>query len=315
VDMALDEDSLATMRRALEADALTTRIVAHWLVPRPGSTQEHLAHVARAVELAHTQAGDRLRVTGIKLVVDGVIDGCTAAMLEPYANGSNAEPIWDLEALIPVVTAADAAGLQIALHAIGDAAVRIALDALEHATHVNGPRDRRHRIEHLEYADPSDIARLARLGVTASMQPVHCDPAIMPNWLARLGDHRTERGFAWPEITASGAVLAFGTDAPTAPHEPLHNMYVAHTRRSALHAGLDPYLPQFALPLAEVIAHGTSDAAWACRGEHSLGRLSEGLYADFIVVDTNLFTADADALLRATVQRTFVGGHGIHQPR
>jgi hypothetical protein len=298
------------MTHALHAGTLGMRIVAHWLVPRPGSTEDHLAQVSRAAELARTHTDDRLRITGVKIVVDGVIDGCTAAMLDPYADGSIAEPIWDLDALTPVVTAADAAGLQIAMHAIGDAAVRVALDALERAADTNGPRaDRRHRIEHLEYVDPADVPRLARLGVTASMQPVHCDPAIMPNWIARLGDHRVQRGFAWPEITATGAVLAFGTDAPTAPHQPLHNMYVAHTRRSALQDGLDPFLPHFALPLMEAVVHGTRDAAWACRAEHRIGSLREGMSADFVVLDVDLFEGDAEALLHAEVLRTVIGGH------
>src|SRR5690606_11213859 len=163
----------------------------------------------------------------------------TAAMLEPYANGTNADPIWEYDALAPVVAAADAAGLQVALHAIGDRAVRVALDALAHAVEVNGPRPRRHRIEHLEYVDPADVPRLARLGVMASMQPVHADPAVQENWRAMLGDHRIDRGFAWPEFLDAGARLALGTDTPTAPYEPLRNMYVAATRRSAI----DPTLP------------------------------------------------------------------------
>ena len=245
--------------------------------------------------------------------MDGVIDGCTAAMLEPYANGSNAEPIWDLDAIAPVVTAADAADLQVAMHAIGDRAVRIALEAVEQAVERNGPRERRHRIEHLEYVDAADIQRLARLGVTASMQPVHCDPAIISNWLAMLGDHRGDRGFAWPEMTAAGALLAFGTDTPTAPLSPLHNMFIASTRRSALDPPLDPYLPHFALPLDEAITHGTADAAWACWGDDAFGRIRPGLAADFIVLDTDPFAAGPQALLGAGVVQTVAGGAGVHR--
>ena len=165
-------------------------------------------------------------MAGIKLVLDGVIDACTAAMRHPYADGSNAGPIWPLERLRPVVAAADAAGLQVAMHAIGDLASDVALDALEHAHRVNGDRPRRHRIEHLEYAAPETARRMAALGVTASMQPVHADPAIWANWAAMLGDERADRGFAWTEFREAGALLAFSTDAPTAPHEalaePLH---------------------------------------------------------------------------------------------
>jgi hypothetical protein len=254
-----------------------------------------------------------LRIAGIKLVVDGVIDGCTAAMLEPYANGTNAEPIWDFDALVPVVTAADAAGLQIAMHAIGDRAVRTALDALERAVERNGPRERRHRIEHLEFVDPADVPRLASLGVTASMQPVHCDPAIIGNWLAMLGDARGERGFAWPEMTGAGALLAFGTDTPTAPLSPLHNMFIASTRRSALSPPLAPYLPHFALPLADAIAAGTAGAARACRGDGSFGMLRSGLAADFIVLDADPLTGGPEVLLTARVVRTVARGAAVHR--
>lgn len=307
VDMALDELSLAAMARAERAGTLGPRVVGHWLIHREG---DHPAQLRRAVELAKAHRSDRLRVTGVKFIVDGVIDGCTATMLKPYADGGNADPIWDVDALAPVVAEADAAGLQVALHAIGDGAVRIALDALEFACRVNGKLPRRHRIEHLEYVDPADVARLAELGVTASMQPVHADPAIRENWAAMLGDARAERGFAWPEMTAAGARLAFGTDAPTAPHPPLPNMFVASTRRSALDPDLPALDAHLALPLAEAITHGTADSAWACRAEDSHGMLRAGLLADVIVLDRDPF-ADSEALRDTRVLRGIVGGRTV----
>ena len=313
VDMALDDVALAALGRADQAGTLDLRVVGHWLVPRGGSPADHLAEVERAAELARSRGSARPRIAGIKLVVDGVIDGCTAAMLDPYANGTNADPIWDFDALVPVVTAADAAGLQIAMHAIGDRAVRTALDALERAVGRNGPRERRHRIEHLEYVDAADVPRLASLGVTASMQPVHCDPAIIGNWLAMLGDARGERGFAWPEMTAAGALLAFGTDTPTAPLAPLHNMFIACTRRSALNPPLAPYLPHLALPLADAIEAGTAGAARACRGDGSFGRLRPGLAADFVVLDADPFVDGPESLLTAHVARTVARGATVHR--
>jgi predicted amidohydrolase YtcJ len=198
----------------------------------------------------------------------------------------------------------------VALHAIGDKAVRIALDALEHAVEVNGTRPRRHRIEHLEYTDPADVPRLARLGVTASMQPVHADPAIQDNWRAMLGDSRVERGYPWPEFVDAGARLALGTDTPTAPHQPLHNMYVAATRRSAIDPALPPNLPRYALPLADAIRHATRDAAWSCRADDR-GRLEAGLLADLVVLDRDPFTEGPEALLEAKVLHTVVGGSEV----
>ncbi|MDR6905325.1 putative amidohydrolase YtcJ [Agromyces sp. 3263] len=314
VDMAFDELGLAAFDRAAErrGGTLPVRVLAHWFVANTGDDDEHLAQVARAVELAGEHR-PWLKVAGIKLVLDGVIDACTAAMRHPYADGSNAEPIWPLDALKPVVAAADAAGLQVALHAIGDLASDVALDALEHAAAVNGERPRRHRIEHLEYAAPETAARMAALGVTASMQPVHADPAIWSNWAAMLGDERADRGFAWTEFRDAGALLAFSTDAPTAPHEALPNLYIATTRRSALDGSFPANHPEYALPVEEAIAHATRDAAASCLEEQERGRIAVGLAADFAVLDRDPFAEGADVLLEARVVRTVVAGEPVYE--
>jgi predicted amidohydrolase YtcJ len=308
VDMAVDENGLAAMSRAAGSGALPVRIVGHWFMERTGDTADHLAQVATAARLAREHRSPWLRMAGVKFVVDGVIDGCTAALTAPYSNGALPDPIWDLDTLAPAVAAADAAGLQIAIHAIGDQAVRIALDALQHAVDRNGLRARRHRIEHLEYVDPVDVPRLAELGITASMQPVHADPAVQDNWRAMLGDSRVERGYAWPEFSATGARLAFGTDAPTAPHSPLCNLFIAATRRSALDPSLPPNVPGFALPLADALRHATYDAAWSCCAEEERGALSSGRLADFTVIDRDPFTEGVESLLEARVVRTVAGG-------
>lgn len=312
-EMALDEGDLAAMVRAEASGALTARIAAHWRVQPTGDEAANLAQVARAAELATRHHSERLRLTGIKVMIDGTVDGCTAAVGLPYADGSSADPIWSLDELAPVVVAADAAGLQVAMHAIGDEAIRIAISAVERAIVANGPRERRHRIEHLEVVGPDEIARLAAIGIVASMQPVHADPSIQANWRAMLGDDRVERGYPWPEMTAAGAPLVFGTDSPTSPQPPLPNMFVAATRRSALEPGAPANLPHYAVPLAESIEHATRDAAWACRAEHDYGRLAAGLHADFIVLDRDVFAADVDELLEARVLRTVVGGRTVHE--
>ncbi|MDP5227025.1 MULTISPECIES: amidohydrolase [Arthrobacter] len=312
-EMALDEGDLAAMLRADAAGTLTARIAAHWRVQPTGNLEDNLAQVNRAAELAAGHSSEWLRVTGVKVMIDGTVDGCTAALGAPYADGSSAAPIWSLDELAPVVAAADAAGLQVAMHAIGDEAVRIAIGAVEHAVAANGPAERRHRIEHLEVVEAADIERLAALGITASMQPVHSDPAIQENWRRQLGDERVDRGFPWPEMTDAGAPLVFGTDSPTSPQAPLPNMFIAATRRSALEPGLEPNLPHYALPLADAVEHATRDAAWACRAEHAYGRLAAGLHADFIVLDRDVFTGPVDELLQTRVVRTVVGGRTVHE--
>ncbi|ROR65166.1 amidohydrolase [Agrococcus jenensis] len=309
VDMAFDELGLAALRRMQERRGdLPIRIAAHWFIDNTGDEAQNLAQVARAVELAADPSTPWLRVVGIKLILDGVIDACTAAMRHPYADGSNADPIWPAEHLEPVVAAADAAGLQVAMHAIGDLASDVALTAIERAVVANGDRPRRHRIEHLEYAAPGTAERMARLGVTASMQPVHADPAIFANWAEMLGDERVERAFPWVEYEDAGALLAFSTDAPTAPHGALANMYVAATRASALDPSVPAVHPHFALPLERAIGHATRDAAASVGDGAWRGRIAVGSAADLIVLDRDPFTAGARSLLEAQVVETIVAG-------
>lgn len=321
VDMALNADGLDTMVRADERGELPFTVVGHWLVRRTGDTDEEVAQVRVAAEHAARLISGRVRVNGIKLIIDGTIDGCTAALLEPYAiqvGGGDAgsdvgDLIWPREALDPVVAAADEAGLQIAMHAIGDRAVRTALDSLEAAAERRAARgdtrERRHRIEHLEYVDEADVPRLAPLGITASMQPVHCDPAILANWIEVLGaDRRTERGFAWREFLAAGTTLAFGTDTPTANHEALPNMFIAATRCSPVDPTLAPYLPASALSLDDAVQHGTRESAWASFLEDERGVLRAGLAADLVVLDRDPFADGAATLLTTRVLCTVVAG-------
>ena len=312
-DMALDAVDLAAMARAEAAGELTTRISAYWFVAPTGDVEQNLAQVRAAAEHARTHTSDRLRVAGIKVMIDGTIDGCTAAVSRPYVTGSGAEPIWTLDELAPVVVEADALGIRVAMHAIGDVAVRIAIGAVEQAITANGPRERRHRIEHLEIAEQADVERLAALGIVASMQPVHCDPAIQENWRAMLGDDRVERGYPWPFVTEAGGALAFGTDSPTSPHPPLRNMFIAATRRSAIDPSLPANIPAFAVPLADAIEHATRDAAWACGAEQLYGTLEAGRSADFVVLDRDIFTRPVEELLQATIVRTVVGGVTVHE--
>lgn len=310
VDMALGADELASLERALDAGdgTLPLRVAAHWLMTREDNEADNVRQVHDVIELHERVQGPWLRIAGIKIIIDGVIDSCTAAMKEPYSDGTNAEPIWDLESLIPVVTAADAAGLQIAMHAIGDEASEIGLTALEYAIAANGDIPRRHRMEHLESITRDNVERLARLGIIASMQPVHADPAIQENWQEMLGDYRVNRAYPWPEFTEAGAVLALGSDAPTAPHPPLPNMFIATTRRSAIDPSLAPNLPKYALPLADALAHATRDAAYSCRWEEVTGQLVRGKAADFVVLKQDPFAEGVDSLLTTEIAKTVVAG-------
>ncbi|KAI8628374.1 amidohydrolase family protein [Xylariaceae sp. FL1651] len=309
VEMAMDENGWEALQILRQQQALPIRIAIHWLITPRKTKAENLAQVDRAIELNqqfNAETSLDCRVVGIKAIGDGIVDGCTAALTEPYTlNEVSCDPIWSLQELGPVVKKADAAGLQCALHAIGDKTIRVAIDALEQ----NGSPGRRHRIEHLELASPEDAARLGRLGITASIQPVHADPAILRAWPTLLGPSRCERAFAYKDFADGGAVLALGSDAPTAPHAPLKNIYTATTRRSAREPELEARVnPHFALELAAAIAAGTEGSAYSCFAEGWAGKLEAGRSADFAVVDMEW---DAEKLLQANVLQTWFMGKKV----
>lgn len=312
-DMGFNEADLETFLAGERAGKLTSRLKAYWRINNTGDLQQNLAQVMRATELAQTISSSYLDVVGVKVIIDGTVDGCTAVLGAPYLDGSTAEPIWPLDDLAPVVAAADAAGLKVAMHAIGDEAVRIAISAVENAIRTNGTLLRRHRIEHLELVDRADVERLAALGITPSMQPVHVDPVNADFWRSQLGDERADQGFPWSWMTEAGARLAFGTDSPTAAHPPLPNMYMATTRKSTTAPNLPANLPEFAVPLSEAVVHGSADSAWTCGAEDEVGRLRAGLYADFIVLDTNVFDGPIEALLSTSVSMTVLGGKAVYE--
>ncbi|GAW17672.1 hypothetical protein ANO14919_071320 [Xylariales sp. No.14919] len=308
IEMAMDENGWEVLQTFLKQEAPAMRFAVHWLIAPRKSEAENLAQVDRAIELNrrfNAETTPNCRVVGIKVIGDGIIDGCTAALTEPYtSNGAIAEPVWSLEELGPVVKKADAAGLQCALHAIGDKTIKIAIDALEQ----NATPGRRHRIEHLELASPEDAARLGKLGITASIQAVHADPAILRAWPTLLGPKRCERAFAYTDFAQGGAVLALGSDAPTAPHAPLKGVYTATTRRSAREPELEDRVnPHFALELAAAIAAGTEGSAHSCFADWA-GKLETGRSADFAVVDMEWST---DKLLQAKVVQTWFEGKKV----
>ncbi|KAI2636807.1 amidohydrolase family protein [Xylaria nigripes] len=309
VEMAMDENGWKALLAFRQQEFTPIRFAVHWLINPCKTEAENLAQVDRAIELNqqyNAETSPDCRVVGIKVIGDGIVDGCTAGMTEPYtSNGVSCDPIWSLRDLGPVVKKADAAGLQCALHAIGDKTIKTAIDALEQ----NATPGRRHRIEHLELASPEDAARLGKLGITASIQPVHADPAILRAWPTLLGHSRCERAFAYTDFAKGGAVLAIGSDAPTAPHAPLTNIYTATTRRSAREPEFqDTVNPHFALKLAAAMAAGTEGSAHSCFADGWAGKLEAGRSADFAVMD---MAWDAEKLLQAKVVQTWFMGKKV----
>lgn len=310
VEMAMDENAWAGLQLLRSRESLPFRVAAHWLISPSDDENITLKQVDRAIELHEKFNADTspaLRITGIKIICDGVVDACTAALTQPYSsNGVSCSPLWTPKMLAPVVQKADSAGLQCALHAIGDAAIKNAIDVLESF----GTPGRRHRIEHLELTSPEDAKRLGKAGITASVQPVHSDPAILRAWPKLLGETRCKRAFAYKKFLDEGAVLALGSDAPTAPHAPLSNLYCATTRRSAREPeSLATTNEQYALPLATALAAATEGAAYSCFADAWTGRLRPGLKADFAVVDMSWTSED---LLKAQVRQTWFEGRKVY---
>ncbi|CAK9786725.1 amidohydrolase family protein [Cutaneotrichosporon oleaginosum] len=321
VDMATTPEDLAALEAYAAAHGrLPLRVACHWLV-RPGAAPADEVRVAAAHRARLAPLAPWLSVAGIKIISDGVVDACTAFLREPYPNGAAPGPIWPADELTRVVQLADALGLQVACHAIGDAAVDQALDAFEAAAAANGPRERRHRIEHLEVVGADAIPRLARLGVVASLQPVHADPVKVVNWDAQLGyGCRCDRKFPWKEFEDARADVAFGSDAPTAPYHPLPNMYTATTRLSAINPSLpDPVdertknLARLCVSLETAVRYYTAGGAYSMRADKEVGTLEPGKSADFAVLDIDPFDGRLDSLRKAQqgVAQTWVAGERV----
>jgi len=251
----------------------------------------------------------------LKGYLDGSLGARTALFLEPYTDRPETAGVATFEPgpLAEAVCAADAAGFQVGLHAIGDRAVSRALDAFEQAARTNGPRDRRHRIEHAQHVARRDLERFARLGVTASMQPSHLSSDLQMVE-PRLGAGRVAEAYPWRSLQAAGARVAFGSDYPIEPIDPRTSLFAAVTRASREGAArLGP--AQEAIPLAEALRHFTHDAAYAQFAEHERGRLAPGYLADLTVWGVDLFRLPAPDLLSAPVRMTIVGGRVEHDAR
>jgi predicted amidohydrolase YtcJ len=240
-----------------------------------------------AVAMQQDFRGRMARGGFIKLFIDGVMESWTAFLLDDYADrpGEKGAPLYTPEHFNLMAIEADRLGLQIAVHAIGDAAVHRALDGFEAARQHNGPRDSRHRIEHIELLHPADLPRFAALGVIASMQPCHVpDLSLGPHlWASRVGESRWHRSFAWSSLRQAGATLVFGSDWPVVPPDPLQALQRLLTRQPWA-----PGLPHHRQTLDDALASYTRHAAFAGFQEASTGQLRPGFSADLVLLSGDL---------------------------
>ena len=317
IDMAMDDAVWEVLNRFREKHGgFPFHVAAHWYIPYSDSLDECFNSVDHAAAMRDRYPPSTSRdfcIVGIKIISDGTVDGCTAGLSQPYGGRSDlVAPIWPLEKLAPVIQRADAAGLQCSVHAIGDKSVSSAIDVLSRVG-AGSPAGKRHRIEHLELTSPQDAKRLGSLGITASVQPVHSDPALLCAWPSLIGSERFTRAFAYRDFHEGHAPVVFGTDAPTARHLPLANLYNATTRRSALEPNsLNATNPQFALDMATAISSASTTAAYSRFADSWTGSLKAGLQADFIVLDMQW---DKERLLEARVCETWYRGKLVNRRR
>lgn len=264
-------------------------------------------------------ADDPMLKTGaIKLVVDGVIEAHTAAMLEPYANrATRGESRFTPQQMNAVVGMLDRRGWQVMTHAIGDAGVRMTLDAYEAAAKANPApaRGRRHRIEHIETIDPADIPRFGGLGVIASFQPVHATPSPTPGdvWSSNIGDARAARGWLWNSVAKAKGPLAFGSDWPVMTFDPKMGLHVAVTRTTPEGLPEGGWIPAERLSIRKAIQVYTRDGAWASFDEQRKGTLSRDMLADIVVLSDDIFSAPPARLLTAEVAVTIADGKVVYR--
>jgi predicted amidohydrolase YtcJ len=300
-------DVFEVLAAAAGADTMRVR----WYVSVPFDPGVTRAQLAQYVALRARHRGPWLRYGIAKGMLDGTVDAQTAAMLEPYA-GTDATglPFWPAATLNRGVARYDSAGLQVELHAIGDRAIRMALDAYAHARRVNGARDSRHRVEHVEVPHPRDLPRFKALGVIASTQAIFATPDAntLTNYALLLGPRRAASSNSFRQFDDAGAVQAFGSDYPVFPMDVIRGIYTAVTRMTPEGTPKGGWYPAGRIGVEAALRHYTRDAAYAAFMEQEVGTLRAGMLADFVVLSEDLLSVPPEQLLRVQVVRTVVGG-------
>jgi predicted amidohydrolase YtcJ len=268
------------------------------------------------VEQAASATVGRLRAGTVKIWVDGVVEGLTAAMLDPYldqhghATDDRGMALVPPEPLREAVIALDRAGLQVHLHAIGDAAVRSALDAIEAARRANGPSDRRHHIAHVQVIHPADLPRFGAVGATANMQPIWAchEPTMDRRTIPFLGPERTAWQYPFASLLRHGARLAAGSDWPVTSANPMLEIEVAMTRVNELNRSGDSFLPNERLSLDQALAAFTIGSAYVSHLDGETGSIEVGKLADLALLDRNIRKLNGDPIGEASVLGTWVEG-------
>jgi predicted amidohydrolase YtcJ len=304
-DVSVPWFEVAALKRARARGTLTTRVSVY--VP--------LAEWRRMADTVRTNGvgDDWLRVAGVKGYVDGSLGSTTALFYQPYNDAPQTYGllVTPEDSLRRWIGSADSAGLQVAVHAIGERANGLLLEIYDSVAKAHGPRDRRFRIEHAQHLRRQDIGRIARSGVIASMQPYH---AIDDGRWAekRIGPERIKTTYAFRSLLDAGARLAFGSDWTVAPLDPLLGIYAAVTRRTLDAKHPEGWVPAEKITVEEALRAYTAGNAYGVFADKHRGRLAPGYLADLVILDQDLTAIQPEAIERARVRVTVVGGKVVY---
>jgi hypothetical protein len=299
---------LETYRRARRAGRLTIRLALYFPLETWRQVADTIAREGRG--------DDELWIGGVKGYMDGSLGSRTALFDQPYADDPKTVGVLRTpeDSLRTWIGAADSAGLQVAVHAIGERANRLLLDIYDSVARAHGPRDRRFRVEHAQHLRPQDVARFGRGGIIASMQPAHLiDDG---NWAEkRLGPERIRHSYLFRSLLDQHARLAFGSDWSVAPMDPILGIYAAVTRRSADAKHPGGWIPEQRISVEEALRAYTAAGAYAVFAEARRGRLAPGYLADLVLLDRDLTRIPTEEIAETRVLATVMGGHVVFTAR
>lgn len=306
-DAGIDADVYELYRSFVDEEKITTRI--YTMIMGTSDNFDELSNNGPVLPYKD----DMLALRSVKLYQDGALGSRGAALLEPYSDdpGNHGLLFHTEDELTQKIRKAASAGYQVNIHAIGDRANHVTLNAFENVKQTFGNLDLRHRIEHAQVVQPSDISRFKELGIIASMQPTHAT-SDMNMAEDRLGADRMEGAYAWQRFIDQGTVLAAGSDFPVESANPFYGLHAAVTRQD--HEGNPPggWYPGQALDRTEALRAFTLNAAYAAHQENELGSLEFGKWADFILIDRNYFEIPENDIWQINVLQTWVGGKKVY---
>ncbi|MES3630699.1 MAG: amidohydrolase [Longimonas sp.] len=306
-DAGISRASIERYQRFIDADRFPLRV--HAMVDGRGETFDHYC----ADGLIHDYEG-RLSVRSVKFYMDGALGSRGAALLHDYSDdpGNDGLLMRSPEGLEDDVRTALRCGYQVNTHAIGDRGNREVLNAYALAQEAQGTGPGRHRIEHAQVLDPEDMGRFVELGIIASMQPMHATSDM--GWAEdRLGADRVQGAYAWQSLKERGVRLAFGSDFPVEPVDPLQGFHAAVTRQDSSHEPEGGWQPLERMARFQALRGFTHGAAYAAFNEDDRGQLAPGYYADFVILSDDIMRIPETEILDAEVIATYLGGAPIYE--